>query len=220
MKSQTSIKHIPLILAGVVLMALTGCNSVDPAQYQSVKLPPPMRYQPGYAADTYRARLASNSAVPAASTSNVSAAARPGGTISRNGVLAELRGMGVRSKFNIADNTYVIPDHDWVKKQFDPYFRWYIYYLSAEYHAEGMDCDNYSDMYQQALILANLKAGGTRSGDVPCAVLVVNQRDKGILHALNLVRTNKGWYIVEPQDGLFIPLSSYRYKNDIAYVDF
>jgi len=218
MKSPTSIKITLWTLAAGLLVSLSGCNTVDPDQYQSVKMPPSMRYQAG--SNHGSASQYALAAVPAGSTFSGVSSAAAGQTITRGRVLTELRSLGIRARFNVADNQYVIPDDAWLKQQYDPYFRWFLHYLSADYQAEGMDCDNFSNMYQQNLVLANLKSGGSRAGEVPCAVMIVNQRDKGILHALNLVRTDRGWFVVEPQDGRFTPLTSYRYRHDIATIDF
>jgi len=140
--------------------------------------------------------------------------------LTRAQVIAELRAQGIPCDPNVVDNRYIVPEHSWVTDHYYPYFRWYIRYLQVEYQAEGMDCDNYSSFYRQNMVLSNLKAGGTRTGDVPVAIMVVYQHDKGITHMLNLIRTSRGWFAVEPQDGIMTPFSTYRYRSNVKYVDF
>ena len=216
-------------LAGLLLTLLTGCNTIesDPSVYQGVRIPPPMTY--GANVDRTQAidldasidpsqvpGIRENEA-PLPPAYNVRNNRK---LLTRSQVVAELRSQGINCSPNVVDNTYIVPDHNWVAQHYYPYFQWYIHYLRVEYQAEGMDCDNYSAFYKQNMVLSNLKAGGTRYGDVPCAVMVVYQYDKGITHMLNLVRTNRGWFAVEPQDGIMTPLNSYRYRNNIKYVDF
>ena len=140
--------------------------------------------------------------------------------ISRMEIMRELRDQGVMVAPVVNDHKYVVPHDQWMRNNYNEYFKAYIYYLGAQYEAEGMDCDNYADFYRQNLVLSNLKAGGAKYGDVPCATMVVNQKDKGIYHALNLVRTQQGWYAVEPQDGTFTELNRYRYLNSITKMIF
>jgi len=190
-------------------------------------MPPAMRYQPTQLTQSYALHQAeqpqnttpansiqSNSTVLQSSTSGKKT------VLSRTEVMSELRHNGLLISPTVNDHKYVIPQHSWVDGDYGRYFDSYIYYLGAEYNAEGMDCDNFADFYRQNLILANLKAGGARQGDVPCATIVVNQKDKGIYHALNLIRTNRGWYVVEPQDGTFTSLNTYRYLRNITKVTF
>lgn len=186
-----------------------------------------MRYQPtdqSHTDTTARNTHHNYHAIPAnaVQTYTTSSSARPTvkDILSRIEMMHELREQGVMTLPTVNDHKYVIPQHTWVRNDYNRYFDSYIYYLGAEYNAEGMDCDNFANFYRQNLVLANLKAGGARLGDVPCATIVVNQRDKGIFHALNLIRTNRGWFVIEPQDGTLTQLKSYRYLRDITKVTF
>ncbi|MGF1448993.1 MAG: hypothetical protein ACFB20_06210 [Opitutales bacterium] len=232
--SQNPRAFLRLVLLLVVpgILCLTGCNTVDPATYSTVKLPPAMTYPAHPSQIDYplgehihlRAPTTPTTPAPAAPNRDLPlppayVSEKPGQTLGRDQILAELRAEGVRTRFNVTDNRYIVPSHDWVKREYQPFFDWYLRYLDTDYHAEGMDCDNYSNFYKQNLVLANLRSGGSRHGDVPCAVMIVNQRDKGIIHALNLIRTDRGWYAVEPQEGHVWSLSSYKYLRDIQYID-
>ncbi|MGF1483142.1 MAG: hypothetical protein ACFBZ8_02130 [Opitutales bacterium] len=222
-----------LLLAVAGSLVLTGCNSVDPSTYSTVKLPPAMIYPAKPPKPTVvlgerielRSMDSTTSAVaPAAPNRDLPlppsyVSHEPGQTLGRDEILAELRSSGVRTRFNVTDNRYVVPSHTWMNEEYQPFFDWYLRYLDTDYHAEGMDCDNYSNFYKQNLVLANLRSGGSRHGDVPCAVMIVNQHDKGIIHALNLIRTDRGWFAVEPQEGRIVSLRNYRYLNYIQYVD-
>jgi hypothetical protein len=233
--------RVALVLAVPGILCLSGCNTTDPAIYSKVKLPPAMTYptrasQPSHPLgqhieltprdpDTAAAlRRGGATPVPAAPNRDLPmppsyVSDTPSQTLTRDQVIAELRLAGVRTRFNVTDNTYVVPSHKWVSEDYGAYFDWYLSYLDTDYHAEGMDCDNYSNFYKQNMVIANLRSRGSHRGDVPCAVIIVNQRDKGIIHALNLVRTDRGWFAVEPQEGRITALARYKYRNDVKYVD-
>lgn len=215
-----------LAVAIVGCFFLTGCETTSSANYESVKMPPAMHYHAG-SSNSYASNKSFNgsSTAPANSISQSAQSTRysPSQTkqiLSRERIITELRDSGVLVFPAVNDHKYIVPEHSWVRGDYSQYFDWYIYYLGARYNAEGMDCDNFADFYRQNLVLSNLKAGGARRGDVPCATLIVNQKDKGIYHALNLVRTDRGWYVVEPQDGTFVALNSYRYRRDITKITF
>lgn len=206
---------------------LSGCNATYSENYQTVKMPPAMRYKAtevnyDYAinhSNTEQNTTPTNAILQ--SSPSMRGIRQDNATmLSRIDLMQELRTQGLLILPTVNDHKYVIPQHSWVNGDYSSYFDSYIYYLGAEYNAEGMDCDNFADFYRQNLVLANLKAGGARQGDVPCATIVVNQRDKGIYHALNLMRTNRGWFVIEPQDGTFTKLSSYQYLRNITKVTF
>lgn len=218
---------LTLAATGSILLTLTGCNTTDPSKYETVKMPPAMNYK--YSSSTHIAQYSEStnqqqapavSIQPLQRQSNSYSSGKSSNTLSRAQIMSELKRDGVRILPTVNDYNYVVPDYNWIAKEYHGYFSWFLYYLGAKYNAEGMDCDNFANFYQQNLVLANLKAGGARHGDVPCARMVVNQKDRGIYHALNLIRTNLGWYVVEPQDGQLIALNDYRYRKNITKIVF
>ena len=78
---------------------------------------------------------------------------------------------------------------------------------------ENLDCDNFAMLYKSMMSVSAYKAN---SDNEPCvALLVVRQVNKfggvptGGLHMVNLVMTNQGWFVIEPQTGEFISLEKY-----------
>ncbi|GAB1490150.1 hypothetical protein MASR2M8_26090 [Opitutaceae bacterium] len=117
----------------------------------------------------------------------------------------------------LRDNQFVVVDHAWLRSAFLPFFRGYLVSLRAHRSGDGMDCDNDSDLFRSQLIVANILAGGSRHGEVPCATLVVRPEkpfarvpaDPGGLHQLVAVRTERGWFVIEPQTTALCPLHAY-----------
>lgn len=150
----------------------------------------------------------------------VAPAASQGGppTIPGWALRAELQGLTRRDvPAGLRDNQFVVIDHGWLKSKFLPFFRGYLVSLRARSSSDGMDCDNYSDLFRSQLIVANIIGGGSRRGEVPCAVIVVRTvkpharvpaNPEG-LHQLLAVRTERGWYVVEPQTTALCPLLEY-----------
>lgn len=131
---------------------------------------------------------------------------------------AELQGVsGSPVPPSLRDNQFVIVDHAWLRSTFLPFFRSYLVSLRARSNGDGMDCDNYSDLFRSQLIVANILAGGSKHGEVPCASLVVRPEkpfarvpaDPGGLHQLVAVRTELGWFVIEPQTTALCPLHAY-----------
>tara|TARA_B100000085_G_scaffold285631_1_gene322596 strand:+ start:184 stop:789 length:606 start_codon:yes stop_codon:yes gene_type:complete len=94
--------------------------------------------------------------------------------------------------------------------------------MSLGGNGENLDCDNYAMLYKSLMGVASYSNGV----DVEFAVglVVVEQRKpfggipEGYLHMLNLVFTNKDWYIFEPQTGEYIELYKYPNQKHIKYI--
>lgn len=87
---------------------------------------------------------------------------------------------------------------------------------------ENLDCDNFAMLYKGLMSLSSYKA---QSDLEPGVCLVVVEQHKpfggipaGGLHMLNLVFTNNGWYIFEPQTNKFVTLESYPNRQYIQYI--
>ena len=127
------------------------------------------------------------------------------------------------------DEDYVVIEHRWLLDTFLPYFRTFLLHLhSGQVGGEGFDCDDVTLLFRAKLTLSNLRAGGSRKGEVPCGRLIVRQKTSfgGVpggpraVHALILIRTDAGWFIVEPQTGAITPFASYANLPNIVEVSF
>lgn len=150
-------------------------------------------------------------------TTNAAPAAAPS-TLPAWALRAELQGV-TRTAVppGVRDNHFVVVDHAWLRSTFLPFFRAYLVSLRARASGEGLDCDNFSDLFRSQLIVANILAGGSRRGEVPCALIIVRPEkpharipaDPGGLHQLVAVRTERGWFVIEPQTTALSPLHEY-----------
>lgn len=87
----------------------------------------------------------------------------------------------------------------------------------------NLDCDNYAMLYKSLMGISAYKSGDTL--DVAVAVIVVRQVNEfggipgtGGLHMVNLVFTNNGWFVFEPQTGEFILLEKYPNQEYFQYM--
>ena len=88
---------------------------------------------------------------------------------------------------------------------------------------ENLDCDNFAMLYKSLMGVSGYKSDNKEEPSV--AVVVVRQINKygGIpsssgFHMVNLVMTNNGWFIFEPQSGKFILLEEYPNQEFIEYL--
>lgn len=124
------------------------------------------------------------------------------------------------------DRDYVVIDHQWLEKMFLPHFQKFIHSLGIQLTPEGLDCDNFVQLFRTQLVIANLLAGGHSVGDVPCALAQLRTQNPfggvpanpAVLHALVIIRTNTGWHVVEPQTMTILPLDAYPDRNVLLTV--
>jgi len=90
---------------------------------------------------------------------------------------------------------------------------------------ENLDCDNFAMLYKSLMGISGYKS--EEKGEPSVAVVVARQVNEygGIpassgLHMVNLVMTNNGWFILEPQTGKFILLENYPNQEFIEYLIF
>ena len=87
---------------------------------------------------------------------------------------------------------------------------------------QNLDCDNFAMLYKSLFGVASYANG--KDIEFAVAVVVVEQRNEfggvpeGYLHMLNLVFTNRDWYIFEPQTGKYIELHKYPNQKYIKYI--
>lgn len=115
----------------------------------------------------------------------------------------------------MVDSKYKEVDYYWFRK-FNNWFKTLLFengIMSLGDGTENLDCDNFAMLYKSMMSVSAYKA---KSDNEPCvALLVVRQVNEfggvpsGGLHMVNLVMTNQGWYVFEPQTGEFIKLEKY-----------
>jgi hypothetical protein len=87
---------------------------------------------------------------------------------------------------------------------------------------ENLDCDNFALLYKSLFSISRYKSDTKKEPAV--ALVIVEQKrpfagiPAGLLHMLNLVFTNNGWYIFEPQTGEVILLEDYPNQEFIKFV--
>ncbi len=87
---------------------------------------------------------------------------------------------------------------------------------------ENLDCDNFALLYKSLFSVSRYKSETQKEPAV--ALIIVEQKHpfagipSGWLHMLNLVFTNNGWYIFEPQSGELILLEDYPNQEFIRFI--
>jgi hypothetical protein len=114
-------------------------------------------------------------------------------------------------------------------KYFKKFNKWYLSFVGKQLVAsykknngkhpeEAYDCDNHARLYKSMMSFASL-TGKSPNRELLVGIIMVEQKHKQLgiraegAHALNLVHTDKGWIVFEPQTGEFCKLS--EYKNSI-----
>ena len=151
------------------------------------------------------------------------------GPIDARSIETELADVGqiLPSQIEFSDQFYILPQHEWLANEFIPFSLEFFEANDVIASGEGMDCDNAAHLFKQLLSLSNTRGGRSHKGDVPCAVIKTTQLhpfggapgDRST-HALILLRTNEGWYVIEPQTGAISRLDSYPNREMIEWAFF
>jgi len=106
---------------------------------------------------------------------------------------------------------------------FNKWFQETTEQLKNEEIGDGYDCDNYSFLYKSLLGVSSYKNKNLR--EILIGVIYVKQKHPfgGIPsgkfdHALNIIYTELGWFIYEPQTGKFDKIENY--PNEILWFIF
>lgn len=87
---------------------------------------------------------------------------------------------------------------------------------------ETLDCDNFAMLYKSLFSVSGYASGNTIEFAVASiAVTQINEFGgipNGGLHMLNLIFTNKGWFVFEPQTGKYIEFEKYSNQKYIRYI--
>ena len=113
-------------------------------------------------------------------------------------------------------------------KKFNNWFKQLLFengIMSLGDGGQALDCDNYAMLYKSIMNVSSYKSG--QSEEFLVAVVVVKQVNEfagipatGNFHMLNLVFTNNGWFIFEPQTNKYIKLENYPNQEYIQYLMF
>ena len=110
-------------------------------------------------------------------------------------------------------------------KCFKKYTTWFVNYLSPIYEKsintnrkipkESFDCDDFAFLYKSLWSASSLKADTKTMGLAVGVIIVDNIKSyfdvpMGGKHALNIVHTSRGWYVVEPKNGKYCSIDDYH----------
>jgi hypothetical protein len=109
------------------------------------------------------------------------------------------------------DKQYIaIRHHD-----LETYTKWFVKYTAgSHYEAEKRDCEDFANLYKS--IMPFLCLDPAPAG---LAIAVIAVKLPTGAHALNAVLTEKGIYIVEPQNGTITHLDDYEFASKIYRID-
>jgi len=104
---------------------------------------------------------------------------------------------------------------------------WKIFLIKNRitYLENNFDCDNFSNLFKSLLFLTN-KNQTENAGQILVGLAIVKQNFEFAYipsgcetwHMLNIVLTDTGWYMVEPQNGMYIHID--YYPNQILSIYF
>ncbi len=118
---------------------------------------------------------------------------------------------------------FLRPDHAWMTK-FKGWFRTLEKPLKIRFEDQLWDCDNYANCFVSFADLLALKSGETRGSlCVGWATVFYRRPFAGIrsgAHAVVIVGTSQGLYIIEPQDGTMVALKDFPNRDTIEAVYF
>lgn len=125
------------------------------------------------------------------------------------------------------DQQYSFGSSSW----FDKYIIWWISILNEfqiYFMKNSFDCDNFSDFFMVTYSFINQGLNKGLSSQLACGTIIVEQLEEfadikngeGVWHSLNIVWLDESWFVVEPQNGVYIDLGSYPNKNNIKVIIF
>lgn len=123
----------------------------------------------------------------------------------------------VRTQFLRADHAWFLAMSEWFRKIQKP--------LHIRYVDELFDCDNYANCFVAFADLMALKAGENRASFcIGRATVYYRVAHAGVRagtgHALVMVGTNKGFFLLDPQDGMIVSLAKFPNRDSIDEISF
>ena len=123
----------------------------------------------------------------------------------------------------------ILPDKKYVKIKYESFLKfneWFKDTTLQLWHkplGDGYDCDNFAHLYKSLFSVTSYKNDNIR--EILVGVIYVRQAKKfgGIPasdfnHALNIIGTSSGWFVYEPQTGVYDRLE--HYPNNILWYIF
>lgn len=124
---------------------------------------------------------------------------------------------------NFTRTQFLQPDHGWMM-QFKTWFLRLEKPLKMRFENQLWDCDNYSNCFVAFADLLALRAGETRAAFCVGWASVYYQRPFGGIrrgpHAVVIVGTDRGLFIIEPQTGDSVALRDFPNRDTIEAVHF
>ena len=126
--------------------------------------------------------------------------------------------------FIMLDAIYKPVDYYFFKK-FNKWFKELLFdngIMSLGESKQSLDCDNFAMLYKSLFGVASY--ANNSDAEFAVGAVVVEQVNEfggipsGYLHMLNIIFTNKDWYIFEPQTGEYIELHNYPNQEFIKYI--
>ena len=127
-------------------------------------------------------------------------------------------------RISLAREKLIRPDHDWLVA-FNGWFRSLQKPLKIHFEDQAFDCDDFANTYVAFADLLALRSGQS-DGSVCVGWATVNYRvafagiRRGTAHAVAIIGTSRGLYIVEPQDGTMVSLREFPNRDTIEEVFF
>lgn len=125
------------------------------------------------------------------------------------------------------ERMFAVISTDWLKKRFLPAFERMVFDLRLTFTYEGFDCDNFAALFLAQLRLQQFLDSGA---DLPPAggIVTVEQRrtfgiipaQEGTIHAVVLLLTDEGWWVIEPQGLTSAPIAKYPNRSYLRKVYF
>lgn len=103
---------------------------------------------------------------------------------------------GIITEFS--DGSYTAIDHFWLINDFRKWWEQYLFDNNIKWIPETFDCENFS-----RLLIEQVNLSGALAGLIGVSPVIgtykINRPDTS-LHMKCVVRTNRGWFEIEPQD--------------------
>jgi hypothetical protein len=126
-------------------------------------------------------------------------------------------------QINFVRTQFLQPDHAWMTR-FKGWFRSLEKPLKMTYEDQLWDCDNYANCFVAFADLLTLRAGDTRGTFCVGWATVYYERPfagtRSGAHAVAIVGTSRGLFVIEPQDGSMVSLREFPNRHTIEAVYF
>jgi hypothetical protein len=131
---------------------------------------------------------------------------------------------GKQVPINYVRSAYVLPDYAWLLR-FQGWFKSLGKPLNIRYQDELFDCDKYSRCFVAFADLLARRGGEVRGSICVAWATVFNDHrfagaEAGGAHAIVIVGTSQGLFVIEPQTASIIPLAKYPNRDTLVAIYF